>query len=181
MKKIVSTALLGGAIVASLLGAGSAHAGPDEYVGVDPHKLIQISVERHLQLPVGAALALQEAGKQYQAGNYKAASAIVGQVVDGPQWAADPAIEALAQKLPKPVGGTNGDAYTSEKGGTHGKDDDGVVMQFRNEHLLKARDRAREHAQDHVEKAGEAREAIKSALTPKKKAAEKPSESTPEK
>jgi hypothetical protein len=91
---------------------------------------------------------------------------IIGDVVDGPQWAIDPAIEALAQTLPKPVGGTNGDSYTSEAGAPHGPDADGSLMQFRNTQMLQARDTTRANAQAHVAKAGEVRDAIKAALTP---------------
>ncbi len=52
--------------------------------------------------------------------------------------------------------------------GTHGPDADGSLMEFRNTQMLLARDTARANVQAHVAKAGEVRDAIKAALTPKK-------------
>jgi hypothetical protein len=167
MKKIITATLLGGAITASLLGAGVANASPDEYVGKTPEQLVQISIERSIALPGLQGQALARAHQAFVAGEDETVKKIIGDVVDGPQWAIDPAIEALAQKLPKPVGGTNGDSYTPEAGGTHGPDADGSLMQYRNNQMLKARDTARANVQAHVAKAGEVRDAIKGALTPK--------------
>ncbi|WNG92588.1 hypothetical protein [Mycobacterium sp. ITM-2016-00318] len=158
MKKIITAGLLGGAITASLLGPGAANAAENEYVGVEPGRLVQISVERTASLPLGQAQALTEAHRAFRAGNDAEVTRIVTNIVDGPQWAIDPAIEAAAQVLPKPVGGTNGDSYTA--------DGDGSLMQFRNTQMLQARDTARANAQAHVAQAGEVRDAIKAALTP---------------
>lgn len=168
MKKIIVAGLLGGAITASFLGAGAANATHDEYVGKTPEQLVQISIERSIALPGLQGQALARAHQAFVAGDYKTVNTIIGDVVDGPQWAIDPAIEALAQKLPKPLGGTNGDSYTPEAGGTHGPDADGSLMEFRNTQMLLARDTARANVQAHVAKAGEVRDAIKAALTPKK-------------
>ena len=161
MKKIITAGLLGGAITASLLGAGAANAAPNEYVGVEPGRLVQISVERTASLPFGQAQALTDAHNAFRAGDDAEVTRIVTNIVDGPQWAIDPAIEAAAQVLPKPLGGTNGDSYTA--------DGDGTLMQYRNTQMLKARDTARANAQAHVAKAGEVRDAIKAALTPQAK------------
>ena len=69
MKKIITAGLLGGAITASLLGAGAANAEPNEYVGVEPGRLVQISVERTALLPLGQAQALTDAHKAFRAGD----------------------------------------------------------------------------------------------------------------
>ena len=67
--------------------------------------------------------------------------AIAQGIVDGPQWAIDPAIEALATVLPETLGGgTNGSATNSGPGGAAG---DGAVMQFRNNEMLGLRNQVR--------------------------------------
>ena len=168
MKKIIVAGLLGGAITASFLGAGAANASHDEYVGVKPGPLVTISAQRVVSLPGGQIQALSAANKAFLAGDDKTANAILGDVVDGPQWAIDPAIEAAAQVLPKPIGGTNGDSYTPEAGGTHGPEADGTLMQLRNNQLLKARDTNRKNVQAGAANAAKVRDAVKAALTPKK-------------
>ena len=70
--------------------------------------------------------------------------------------------------LPKPIGGTNGDSYTPEAGGTHGPDADGTLMQFRNNQMLTARDTTRKNVQAGEANAAKVRDAVKAALTPKK-------------
>jgi hypothetical protein len=167
MKKIITASLLGGAITASFLGAGAANAAHDEYVGKTPGTLVQESAQREVQLVVGTAQAQKPLRQAFVAGDDQTVSVILGNIVDGPQWAADPAIEAAAQVLPKPLGGTNGDAYTSEAGGTHGKDADGKLMQFRNTTMLKARDTTRKNVQAGAAKAGDVRDKVKAALKPK--------------
>jgi hypothetical protein len=51
MKNIITAGLLGGAINAALLGAGTANAEHNEYVGMTPEQLVQISIERSVALP----------------------------------------------------------------------------------------------------------------------------------
>lgn len=161
MKKIITAGLLGGAVTAALLGAGAANATPGEYDGVEPGRLVQISIKRTVSLPLGQAQNVHETGQAFRNGDDVTVQRNVIDLVDGPQWALDPAIEAAAQVLPKPAGGTNGDSYTVNG--------DGQLMQFRNTHMLAARDAARANATASVGKAGEVRDAIKAALTPKAK------------
>jgi hypothetical protein len=172
MKKIITAGLLGGAITASLLGAGAANAVPNEYVGKTPDQLVQIALQRAASLPAGDVQALQAAHKAFVAGDDKKAQSILIDINDSGVWAADPAIEALAQVLPKPIGGTNGDSYTPTPGGTDGKggpDADGSLMQFRNNQVLAARDNGRKHVVAGEANAAKVRDAIKGALRPKTK------------
>ncbi len=63
--------------------------------------------------------------------------------IDAPLWAADPAIEGIAEALPAALGGgTNHDPRTSEGNGTT-INDDGAFMQFRNKQLIGARNTVR--------------------------------------
>lgn len=58
---------------------------------------------------------------------------VLGEAVTGPQWALDPALEALAVLLPAELGGGTGhDPYTGIG--------DGALLQFRNTTMLAARD-----------------------------------------
>jgi hypothetical protein len=61
----------------------------------------------------------------------------IRQYVDGPLWAADPAIEGLANALPKPLGGGTPDNHGNQQG-------DGAVVQFRDNVLWKATYNVRE-------------------------------------
>ena len=186
MKKFITATLLGGAITASFLGAGAANAEPNEYVNKTPDQLVQIALQRAASLPVGNAQALQAAHQAFLKGDDKTAQAILVDINDSGVWAADPAIEALARVLPKPVGGTNGDSYTPNPGGTpvgtvlsNGKkvtvpgrnEADGSLMQYRNNQVLAARDNGRKHVVAGEQRAAKVRDAIKAALTPKPKPA----------
>jgi hypothetical protein len=172
MKKIIVAGLLGGAITASFLGAGAANAAPDtryDYDGKTPAQLVQLALTRSASLPAGQVLGLRAANQAFIAGNDAKATSILVDIVDGPQWAADPAIEALAQVLPKPIGGTNGDTKTATVGGAR-HEADGTLLQARNAAVSPGG--IRNNADDRV-KAGEAnaakvRDAVKAALTPKK-------------
>lgn len=60
----------------------------------------------------------------------------VKEYIDAPMWAADPAIEGLAEALPDSLGGGTNHEPTDPTG-------DGAVMQFRNKQLIGARDSVR--------------------------------------
>lgn len=60
----------------------------------------------------------------------------VKEYIDAPMWAADPAIEGLAEALPVSLGGGTNHDPTDPAG-------DGALMQFRNERLIGARDSVR--------------------------------------
>ncbi|MFN6552827.1 hypothetical protein ACP6C7_10770 [Mycolicibacterium septicum] len=60
----------------------------------------------------------------------------VKEYIDAPMWAADPAIEGLAEALPVSLGGGTNHDPTDPTG-------DGALMQFRNEQLIGARDSVR--------------------------------------
>src|SRR4051794_10412241 len=103
MKKIITAGLLGGAITASFLGAGAANAATShEYDNQTPSHLVQESANRSVQVVVGTVQAQKPLRQAFVAGDDATVAVIVGNIVDGPQWAADPAIEAAAQVLPKP-------------------------------------------------------------------------------
>jgi hypothetical protein len=61
----------------------------------------------------------------------------IRQYVDGPLWAADPAIEGLTNALPKPLGGGSPDNQGNQQ-------DDGAIVQFRDNVLWKATYNVRE-------------------------------------
>lgn len=65
----------------------------------------------------------------------------VKEYIDAPMWAADPAIEGIAQALPSSLGGGTNHDPTDPAG-------DGAVMQFRNKQLIGARDQVRLAAAD---------------------------------
>jgi hypothetical protein len=173
MMKIIAASLLGGAITASILGAGAANAAPNEYADKTPQQLVQISLERSASLPAGQLKALVAADKEFRKGTVAgdtAAKAILVDVVDGPQWAADPALEALSRVLPRNLGGgTNGDSYTNTPGGTGGlgrNEADGSIQEFRNSTLLEARNKARAQATANLDKAAKVRDQIRAAVKP---------------
>jgi hypothetical protein len=155
---------LGGAITASFLGAGAANASPNEYVGKTPDQLVQETLQRAASLPAGQ---VQAAHQAFVAGDDAKAQSILIDLNDSPLWAADPTIEAAAQVLPKPIGGTNGDSYTSTPGGTNGlggPDADGSLMQFRNTQVLAARDNGRKNVVAGEANAAKVRDAVKKTL-----------------
>lgn len=82
--------------------------------------------------PVGlatAALALAQGGPVGNA----TANAILREIVDGPMWAADPAIYALDDIFPEPIGGDENNEPTQP-------DPDSAISQFRADVLIAARD-----------------------------------------
>lgn len=79
--------------------------------------------------PVGFAAAALALAQGQDAG----AQAILKEIVDGPQWAADPAIYALDDLLPEPIGG-------DEANNPRVPDDDSAISQFRADVLIAARD-----------------------------------------
>ena len=178
MHKIITASILSGGITAAaLFGAGSASAAPNEYANKTPQQLVQLALTRSASLPVGQLKALRAASKEFAKGTEAgddAAKSILVDVVDGPQWAADPAIEALSRVLPKKLGGgTNGDSYTSTPGGTPvggtvtqpGRDEaDGALQEFRNGTLLKVRDANRAQAKKNYDNAAKLRDKVKAGL-----------------
>lgn len=158
MKKIAIATLLGGAIVTAgmALAPMASAATPDEYKGKTPGELVQMSVDRSVQTGVGTAQALPVLTKAFVNREDGTVKYIVGQINDAPQWAADPAIEAAAQVLPKPLGGTNGDPFTANG--------DGNLMQFRNTTMLKVRDANKTRALKNVDKAATVRDNIQNRL-----------------
>jgi hypothetical protein len=69
-----------------------------------------------------------------------AANATLRELVDGPLWAADPAIYALDDLLPAPIGGSPGNVQ--EQRGTS------LITQFRADQLIAARDAVKEAISD---------------------------------
>lgn len=118
------------------------NAGLDDNPAADATGLLLKSAENIAKLPIGTPVALVQLAVAIASGEsaqnvYKIAQGIV----DGPQWAIDPAIEALATVLPETLGGgTNGSATN---GGTAGAAGDGAVMQFRNNEMLGLRNQVR--------------------------------------
>ena len=89
--------------------------------------------------PIGlatAVIALAQGGP----GNNAAAAAILKEIVDGPLWAADPAIYALDDLLPAPVGGSPGNVQ-EERGKS-------LITQFRADQLIAARNDINEAIHD---------------------------------
>jgi hypothetical protein len=74
-------------------------------------------------------------------GQNAAAQAILKEIVDGPQWAADPAIYAFDDLLPEPLGGD--DANNPRQ-----PDADSAISQFRAAVLIAARDDVNEAIAD---------------------------------
>lgn len=115
----------------------------DRYTG-SPAELFALSAQRTatglVGAPVGvatAAIALAQGGSV----NNQAAYAILKEVVDGPQWAADPAIYALDDLLPSPIGGDEFNDPTQP-------DPDSAIAQFRADQLIAARDDINEAIRD---------------------------------
>jgi hypothetical protein len=125
---------------------------PFEYADKTPPQLVQLSAERTVQGTVGTLQALKPLHEAFKNGDDATVAYIVGNINDAPQWTIDPAIEAAAQVLPKPVGGTNGDPYTN--------DGDGKLMEFRNTTMLQVRDTSRKNVLDGAAKAGDIRDKI---------------------
>ena len=111
----------------------------DRYTGSVP-ELFALSAQRTVTgtatAPIGlatAAIALAQGGQVNNATAY----AILKQIVDGPQWAADPAIYAFDDLLPAPIGGDEFNDPTDA-------DEDSAISQFRADVLIAARDDVKE-------------------------------------
>ncbi len=114
-------------------------AAPAPYTQSVP-ELLALSAQRSVtglaSAPVGlatAAIALAQGGPAQNAAAY----AILKEIVDGPQWAADPAIYAFDDVLPEPIGGDTANNPTNP-------DADSAISQFRADVLIAARDDVKE-------------------------------------
>jgi hypothetical protein len=107
-------------------------------------ELFALSAERTVTgfvgLPVGLANAAIALAQGTPAGN-QAAYAILKEIVGGPQWAADPAIYALDDIFPAPIGGDAANEPTQP-------DPDSAISQFRADVLIAARDDINEAIRD---------------------------------
>jgi hypothetical protein len=108
-----------------------------------PAENLALSAERTVTGLVGAPIGLATAAVALAQGTpaqNAAAVAILKEVVDGPLWAADPAIYAFDDLLPAPVGGSPGNVQESR--GTS------LITQFRADQLIAARDDINEAISD---------------------------------
>ncbi|OMC37531.1 hypothetical protein A5740_04605 [Mycobacterium sp. GA-1841] len=123
-----------------------------EALGVDPtldanyaFKLAQGLLEsgfRFAELPVLQASSLITLAQAVDSGSKVDIYKVVRDYIDGPQWAIDPAIEGIAQALPKSLGGGSDGVFNDQK------DEDGAIMRFRNKEMLGVRNAVRVAAAD---------------------------------
>lgn len=111
----------------------------DRYTGSVP-ELFALSAQRSVtglvSTPVGlatAAIALAQGGPDQTAAAYD----ILKEIVDGPMWAADPAIYAFDDLLSSPIGGDEFNDPTQPES-------DSAISQFRADVLIAARDDIKE-------------------------------------
>ena len=97
-----------------------------------PAENLALSAQRTVTGVVGAPIGFATAAVALAQGRNAAAAAILNEIVDGPQWAADPALYALDDLLPAPIGGSPGNVQ--EQRGTS------LITQFRADQLIAARD-----------------------------------------
>src|SRR6478609_1495709 len=108
-----------------------------------PAENLSLSAQRTVTALVGAPVGVAAAAAALAQGgptNNAIAAAILNELVDGPQWAADPAIYALDDLLPAPFGGSPGNVQ--EERGTS------LITQFRADQLIAARDDVNEAIAD---------------------------------
>ena len=105
----------------------------ETYTG-SPAELFALSAVRSAQAFLGAPLGVAQAATLLAQGKNAEAYAVLENVVDGPLWAADPAIYALDDIFPAPIGG---DLNIPTQPGT------GAITQFRAQVLIAARDAVR--------------------------------------
>jgi hypothetical protein len=108
-----------------------------------PAENLALSGQRTVTALVGAPVGVATAAAALAQGgptNNAIAAAILKEVVDGPLFAADPAIYALDDLLPAPVGGSPGNVQ--EERGTS------LITQFRADQLIAARDDINEAIRD---------------------------------
>lgn len=97
---------------------------------------LQESAVRSVNGVVLGAVGLVSVAQAMASGDNLAVYKAVKEYIDAPLWAADPAIEGLAEALPDSLGGGTNHDPTDPEG-------DGAVMQFRNKQLIGARDQVR--------------------------------------
>jgi hypothetical protein len=106
----------------------------------DPAENLALSGQRLVESLVGAPLGLIPAAQAVAAGNNPALYAVLKQYVDGGLYVADPAIFALDDLLPAPVGG-DPDNIQEQRG-------ESLITQFRADQLIAARDDVNEAIRD---------------------------------
>lgn len=97
---------------------------------------VQESAVRSVNGVVLGAVGLVAVAQAMASGDNLEVYKAVKEYIDAPMWAADPAIEGLAEALPVSLGGGTNHDPTDPTG-------DGGLMQFRNEQLIGARDSVR--------------------------------------
>jgi hypothetical protein len=115
-------------------------AAPQPYTQSMP-ELFALSAQRTVTGLASAPVGLATAAIALAQGQNPAAQAILKEVVDGPQWAADPAIYAFDDLLPQPVGGDANNDPTKP-------DANSAISQFRADVLIAARDDVNEAIAD---------------------------------
>ena len=105
-----------------------------------PAENLALSAQRTVTGLVGAPVGVATAAIALAQGQNTGAYAVLQEVVDGPLWAADPAIYALDDLLPAPIGGSPGNVQ--EDRGTS------LITQFRADQLIAARDDINEAVRD---------------------------------
>lgn len=97
---------------------------------------VQESAVRSVNGVVLGAVGLVAVAQAMASGDNLEVYKAVKEYIDAPMWAADPAIEGLAEALPVSLGGGTNHDPTDPTG-------DGALMQFRNTQLIGARDSVR--------------------------------------
>lgn len=115
-------------------------AAPEPYTQSVP-ELLALSAQRTVTGLASAPVGLATAAIALAQGQSPAAQAILEEIVDGPQWVADPAIYALDDLLPTPLGGDAKNDPTQP-------DADSAISQFRADVLIAARDEVNEAIAD---------------------------------
>lgn len=105
-----------------------------------PAENLALSGQRTVTGLVGAPVGFATAAIALAQGQNGPAAAVLKELVDGPQWAADPALYALDDLLPAPIGGSPGNVQ--EERGTS------LITQFRADQLIAARDDINEAIRD---------------------------------
>lgn len=104
-------------------------------------ELFALSAQRTVTGLASTPIGLATAAMALAQGQNPAAQAILKEIVDGPQWAADPAIYAFDDLLPEPLGGDDADNPRQP-------DADSAISQFRAAVLIAARDDVNEAIAD---------------------------------
>ncbi len=192
MKKTIAATLVGGATAASHMGAGTAQAStPAPFIQPNgkPFTQQELVVELGTRLGITvlglgqAALGLPQLADAFWNGvpgvpvpGYPGATLpphvagdfgikmAVGEIVDAPQWIADPLIEAVAITLPPKLGGGSDHIPNDEVPGTP-ENTDGAVANFRDTNLLALRDGVRNEVLKTVDAAAHVRDTIQGGST----------------